>query len=363
MKKIGILTFSTANNYGAMLQAYALKYTLNRLGHTTHIINFYYPKKLRMSQFFYNYKPTLLWFVKRACNFLYRPILWYYANHCFVPFRKRYLEDTPRLYHKDLPQLCAGYDLFITGSDQVFNVHITELDRDFFLAFSKNLTKNASYAASFGLELNKFSLKEQDFIRKNLPHLGHISVREKQGQDVVQALAPTQQVQVHLDPTFLFTKNDWQEIAFTPRTSKKYALLYLMRPDKAFARFAKQTARQKGWELIIISSQMDVNRVPPRFHAIPTVEEWVGLFLNAQYVFTTSFHGLAFAINFNKPFLTGFSANSARLNNLLELTGLQHRIFDMKNPQLYEKEDWAAVNNKLALERQKAFDYLKMITD
>ena len=362
MKKIGILTFSTADNYGAMLQSYALKYTLKRLGNIAGIINFYYPKKLRMNQFFYHYKPSVSWFVKRIFKLFFRPVIWYYGKHCFRPFRQRYLEDTPRVYHKDLPKLCDDYDLFITGSDQVFNCRITEYDADFFLAFSKNPEKNASYSASFGLGLDQFSKEEQNFIQKNLPNLGHISVREKQGQDIVSALSPNQQAHVHIDPTFLFTKKDWQDIAVAPRISKKYALLYLMRKDNAFKQFAKKTARSKGWELITISSQADINSVFPRFHAIPTVQEWVGLFLNAQYVFTTSFHGLAFSINFNKPFLTGFSDNSARLNNLLEVTGLQHRRFNIQNPQLYEHEDWSKVNEKLESERQKAFDYLKLLT-
>lgn len=110
VKKIGILTFSTADNYRPVLQTYALKYTLRNMGNPIHVIDFYCSKKLRTSQFFYNYKPTILWFVKRVFNLFYRPVLWYYGNHCFVPFCKRYLEDTPRVYHENLPQLCDNYD-------------------------------------------------------------------------------------------------------------------------------------------------------------------------------------------------------------------------------------------------------------
>ena len=367
MKKIGILTFATADNYGAVLQAYALKYSLLNMGNPTHVINFYYPKTQRVKQFFYGYRPSIKWFVRRIFSVLFRPIGKYYRQRYFGPFRKKYLEDTPPVFSKDLPALSKKYDLFITGSDQIFNPRLTEFDTDFFLAFSQDTSKNASYAASFGLELDQFVEKEKAFIRTHLAHLAHISVREKQGKTIIQTLAPERSVGVHIDPTLLFAKSAWEQIAVCPVCTQKYALLYLMHHNEPFARFAKDIAAQNGWTLVTIPSQTELKDWRPLFHKAPTVQEWIGLFLNAQYVFTNSFHGLAFAINFNKPFLTAPLKRqgdaSSRLNNLLETVGLQQRRFDPSVKQSIEKPiDWNAVNKVLAIEREKAFTYLQEIT-
>lgn len=366
MKKVGILTFSNAKNYGALLQAYALKTVLNQLGNNAHIINFYSPKMQRASKFFYKYKPTVKWFVKRLFDMVFNPLTQYYNRRCFIPFCRKYIGESAPLFAKDLPTISSQYDLFITGSDQVFNPRLTEFDTNFFLDFSKDITKNASYAASFGFELKDFTEKEKEFIRQNLTHIKYLSVREKQGEEIIGALAPQQNSQVHLDPTLLLSGTQWQKIAEDHVLTQPYCLVYLLRRDPALVAYANKIARERKWKLLFISRKLDILCRMPGTRVAPTVEEWVGLFLNAQYVFTNSFHGLAFCVNFNKPFIVG-QLNSAwpassRLNNLLEITGLQHRVFNPTHPKLYEQEDWAGVNTKLDRERQKALDYLKIIT-
>ena len=272
----------------------------------------------------------------------------------------------PPVYYNTLPTLADKYDLFITGSDQVFNCLITWFDYRFFLSFCEDNNKNASYAASFGFELENLTDKEKDFIHKNLNHLKYLSVREQQGEKIVQTLIPQKEVGVHIDPSFLLTKADWKKIAKSPAINQPYCIIFLiMHRDKEFIKYAKQVATEKGWKVLFVSARFNLVNVLTGIHIAPTVEEWLGLFLNAEFIFTNSFHGLAFDINFNKPFMVGPSnpkwPAASRLNNLLDITGLKHRKFDPSS-DICEKEDWDSVNKKLEKERQKAFDYLKKIT-
>ncbi len=362
MKKIAILTFPKADNYGALLQAYALKQTLINQGNLVEIINYFSPKVEAKRHILAHFKLSLRWMKQ----ILKLPIGWYRSSH-FAAFKNKYLMDMAPVYYDTLPTLSNKYDLFITGSDQVFNLRITWFDDRFFLSFCADKNKNASYAASFGFELHNLTDKEKEFIKENLNHIQYLSVREKQGKEIVQALAPGKGVQVHIDPALLLTKADWEKIAKRPSITKPYCILFLiMHRDEAFIQYAKRVAQEKGWKLLFVSPHFNLANILAGIHKAPTVEEWLGLFLNAQYVFTNSFHGLAFSINFNKPFMVGplnpkWPAAS-RLNNLLDITGLQHRKFNGASSVFREEEDWDAVNKKLEQERQKAFEYLKMIT-
>lgn len=364
MKKIGILTFQNADNYGALLQAYSLKQILKNQGHNVHVLNYlcstveqsyrlvkwpkFHPKDIVRQVVFGVMSPYKL-----------------YIRSRFSHFRKQYLQDTLPLLPQQLPNLTARYDLFISGSDQVFNPRITNFDTNYFLAFNKDTSKNFSYAASFGLQLENLSEKERNFLKQNLAHFNCISVREKQGTLIVKELS-TQQALVHLDPTLLLTRQAWAALA-TPMAYKgDYVLLYLMHKDKELIEFAQKLAQAKGIRLRYICTSLDLKARVPAKHVTPTPQEWLGLFLNAQYVVTNSFHGFAFSVNFNKAFFLGklpaaWPVNS-RLDNLLDMTGLHNRLYTRFTTNYDESIDWASVNTKLDQERQKSLSYLQEIT-
>ena len=359
--KIGIFTFQNAKNYGALLQSYALKHTLNCMGNKAEVIN-YYCRAIQYEGRLIDFR-SIKGIIKTPIRLLVCPIKKHIAAK-FSSFRKKYLTDTP-VYYPDTVKQIPNYDLFITGSDQVFNPRITGCDPNYFLAFSSHKNKNASYAASFGFGLEDFSQKEKDFIKQNLPHISHLSIREKQGENIIKTLTP-QTAQIHLDPVFLLTKKDWQFVAKLPKRKKPYILLYLMYKDDALISFAKNLARDTKCQLLYISPKLDIRNRVPVSHITPTPEEWLGLFLNAQYIVTNSFHGLAFAINFNKPFFIGKLPPTwpaiSRLENLLALTNLDDRIYTNFKTNYNKPIDWLSVNQCIDKERQKALDYLKEIT-
>ncbi len=304
---------------------------------------------------------TISQYIKNILKLFLIPIR-YYAHTRFTGFRKQYITDLPPL--RELTKIKDKYDLFVTGSDQVFNPRITGFDDNYFLSFSSDISKNVSYAASFGFEAKDLSLKEKTFICKNLKHLKHLSVREQKGAEIIRAVAgrPTQ---VHIDPTLLLTQTQWQPLTKLP-VREHYVLLYLMHKDKDLINFAQRLATAKGCELLYISSMPDIkNRVPAK-HLTPTPQEWLGLFAKAEYVVTNSFHGLAFSINFNKTFFVGklpasWPANS-RLDNLLNITNLHSRIYTDFAKNYDAIINWTSVNKILEDERQKALSYLQEIT-
>ena len=354
--KIGIITFQRAKNYGALLQAYALKKVLSDLGNTAHIINYHLPKNFHMPSQKASILKTIYRWIEKTSTL--------YFKRFFEQFREQYLTDMPPVYPHDLAACAQAYDKILAGSDQIFNVRITLNDTNYFLSFAPS-EKCASYASSFGLQLSDLSAEERNFMQKNLNHLSHLSVRERQGADIVKALTG-REAQVHLDPTLLLTKDKWTTLAVAPKKLGSYVLLYMMYKDMRLTQFARELAQKKGMKLLYISSNLDIHHRVPVQHITPTPQEWLGLFLNAAYVVTNSFHGLAFCINFNKSFFLGrlpekMPVNS-RLDNLLEITGLQDRIYTNFTTQYDKPIAWDEVNKKLEQQRQKALAYLQEIT-
>ena len=358
MKKIAILTFSRTNNYGAVLQAYALKEYLTKLKNETEIIN-YFSKKLEYS---YQISPfakakNLKQFIKYC---IVAPYFWL-IQKAFKKFRFNYLNGQIIIYNNNLSLLNTKYDLFITGSDQIWNTQLTGFDEAFFLNFITDNKKKISYAASFGN--SKFTNKEGIFYINLLKNFEHISVREQQGQNIIKHLLNIN-VPIVLDPTFLINKYDWEKIAILPK-DEKYILLYLIDQNKKILTFAQKLSIKTGYKLIILGN------FPRHFikakYIICTPEEWVGYFLKAKYVITNSFHGLCFSINFNKNFFVDllpppWTVNS-RLENILDLFELKDRLIDNIKDDYKKETDFVHVNEILEREQKKSIDYLKMILE
>lgn len=365
MKKIGILTFQNADNYGALLQAYALKNFLSDIGNNTYIINYYCPQLQKDYKILKLPKLSIKDIVKKCAKFILSPFL-LYIRWKFKGFRKQYLTDVEPVYPNKIENYVNKYDIFISGSDQVFNPRITNFDKNYFLSFSKDKNKNFSYAASFGLSLKDLNDKEKDFLKKNLLNFANLSVREKQGTEIIANLISCRN-EVNLDPTLLLSKETWQKIAVLPKQNR-YVLLYLMYKDKKIISFAKELANKKKCKLIFISYSLDIIDRVPAIHITPTPQEWIGLFLNAEYIVTNSFHGFAFSVNFNKKFFLGHLPShmpvNSRLDNLLEITGLYNRLYtNFSDTDNYDTPiDWQNVNTKLETERQKSLNYLQEIT-
>lgn len=360
--KAGILTFHNSNNYGASLQAYALYKSIEKIGIDVEVINYQnhkmqQDKKLKYSSTFDMVKSLLKQIL--CYNDIYR------RKKRFSKFKTAYmnLSGEQIATTEELRILCDRYDRIICGSDQVWNYFITGYDYNFFFEFSDENYKKASYAASFGLK--SISSECEDKISNCLKDFSYLSVREKHGHEIVKNLTG-KYASVVLDPTFLLNASDWDEIAVPYRKNHDYILIYSF-GSKSLQDFALSLSDKTQIPIICIEGLIKNkwNKKNRSIHGLGP-REWLGLFQNARYIVTNSFHGTAFAINFNKDFFTELLINSAKVNsrleNILDMFELRSRqVVDGENLNWNKPINYLKVNKKLNIERKQSLDYLKSI--
>ena len=256
-----------------------------------------------------------------------------YDTPMFMPVGT--LATVKTLSPEELKELNSRFDCFVTGSDQVWACDLNFYDDSYFLSFVDEEHKKISYAASFGRTIDMMKPEEKAFIAPQLMRFDKLSVREDSGTDVVNALSGREDAVAVLDPTFLLNQEEWEKVASHDHRGKgkKYILCYLMQSrnnDAEALRFAKKMSKQTGLPIIKICRGLTSILWGETLY-VPTVEEWLGLFMDAEYVVTNSFHGMAFSVNFQKNF-TSFvegepaSGRNSRIYDRCKDLGLLDRI-------------------------------------
>ncbi len=308
--KIGILTFHCAHNYGAVLQAYALQTYLQQLGHDVYIIN-YRPQYLLNAKKFCGHFRRLKMTVKRLLSFS----SYSQQKNKFASFCKEYLN----VAEFDFNVKSNSYDLFIVGSDQIWNPSITggEFDKIYFGDFKAGIdTKIIAYAASIG----GYCIKPEDkaFLRKKLNTFHGISVRENKLQIQLQSILH-KNIDCVLDPSLLIDSSVFESLVSKPLMNQQYICIYEVAPDSRTVQIAKNLAEQRGYiQIIRIGNYLrDYRGLINIKNAGPI--DFLNYIRYAECVITTSFHGTAFSIVFKKTFLTvnaGKSSDS-RIKDML----------------------------------------------
>lgn len=360
--KVGIITFHKALNFGAVLQAYALQKSFMSIGLECDILD-YSNEHIKTI-----YKLKKMWPPKDLKSFLKNLLL--YNNQKqkikkFNYFCRNYLNMSKEYLTKaELIEDSDNYDFFVTGSDQVFNYNCSKFDKAYFLDFVKEPYKKNAYAASFGFD--KIPPNYIDEYRKLLEGFGALSVREKQGADIIKDLIGRDAV-VTLDPTLLLQKSDWDKVAQDYKGLKDYIFIYDFANSSTILSFAKKLSKEKNCDIVWVNDSI---KPQPRTTFAKGIGplEFVGLIKNARYIVTNSFHGTAFSINFNKEFFVELlpppAHTDARLKNIMDTFGLRDRqIIDGNNNNIDKPIDYEAVNNLLNKERQASFNFLRGIKD
>lgn len=357
--KIGIVTFQNAVNYGAVLQTYALQEILKNLGANPEVIDYQCTKINNM------YAP----FPKvRSVRALLSNIVWYKRRKkkkvAFQNFEQKYLNLTNKKYFskEDLEETNDIYDVFISGSDQIWRSESSNSDTTYFLDFVKDKNKKISYAASFGSDKVEDELKEK--YKQLLNDYCKLSVREVQGKKIIEELLQ-REARVDLDPTFLLEKDRWQEIQKKPAKKEKYIVLFIIRKSEKIFRFAEKLAEKTGYKLIYISNDRK-KEVKAEYVGGISPEEWLGYFNNAEFIVTNSFHGVAFSIILNKKFfleLQPYPAKvNSRLENIMDTFNLREReIVNGENQNIEKEIDYITVNKKIENIKKESINYLKDI--
>ena len=358
--KIGIITYHRPINYGAILQAYALQKIIKGLGIECEILDYRNSKLEELHK-----KKTIN---SKNLKHLIRDLL-LLKNHNikyekFREFLSENLELSDPLYCiEDLNRIEVNYNKFITGSDQVWNYKINNMDPAYFLDFTENKSKKASYAASFGVSDIPDELRQKYF--DYLHGFDVILTREKRGADIITELL-SKESHVVLDPTLLVSKEEWLKIAQEKYSiNEKYILVYAFGGSNNITNLAKKLSKNTGYKVLWISNTYKLsNSIKYIKSAGP--KEFLSLLINAEYVITNSFHGTAFSINFNKQFFTEFLPESkgtnSRMEDILDLFGLKDRIIYTNDSKLIDSLiDYNTVNSVLIAERKRSIHLLQKI--
>ena len=245
--RVGVLTFHDYDNYGALLQSYALQRVLGEMGADPCLIDYSCP---------YIRHPFALDHLKKKglFNYLYGVIgyLCYRPRHPFFQrFRKR-LTFTPRVTRESFGEVASSLDVVVTGSDQLWNVKLTDLDTTYFLDLVPEGTGRVAYAVSTGEALPKEESREQ--LAGYLKRFDRILVREDYGADYVESLTGSRP-DLALDPTLLLTGEEWEKLlppAKKARKRKPYLLLYQLGIDPSLVSLARQIAKREGLAIHVI---------------------------------------------------------------------------------------------------------------
>ncbi|MGN0151052.1 MAG: polysaccharide pyruvyl transferase family protein [Wujia sp.] len=342
--KIGILTFHQADNYGAVLQALGLQEFLKK-NFTTDVDIIDYENKNIIEQ-------SKLISANRGLKITIVNILFFIPNLIrkikFKIFRKNHLCKSEKYDQNNISESNTDYDIFITGSDQVWNRTCTGEDYNYFLKFVDDCKKKIAYAASFGFEseVDKF-----DEIEEFLKRFSAIGLRENFNNLLLK------EYKIMPDPVFLLCANEWKDMLKLETIKKsEYIFVYTVMVPVKLMDVVKKYSEKYNLPVIYVNDWIRFNEFKKVRTADP--KEFLELLYAAKYVFTTSFHATALSIIFNKEFkveLTDGKKFNSRVDSLLKHFGLEKADIDCG----YEYNvDWDKINEIIASDRNKAFDFL-----
>lgn len=374
--KIGILTQPLKTNYGGLIQAFALKKTLQDLGHEVWIIN-------RVGFLRRNQKKHLILLSKLKKAFfklldiekkLSEKETAIISKNC-AQFISKYIKDVS-IDIKTCKQLYQyaekeKFDGYVVGSDQVWRPSYSPCIENYFLDFCYNRqVKRIAYAASFGGNQWEYTKKETTICSNLAKLFNGISVREDSAIDLCNKYLGVDAKHV-LDPTMLLDKEDYEQIVNDENepTSEGDLFYYFLdnNPEKQnlikyieskYNKVAFNCMPSKNAKKGQITSNIED-------YVFPKPSKWLKSFMDAKMVITDSFHGTVFSIIFNKPFWVIYNPHrgNTRFDSLLKLFGMTERIInlsDYSNIDFNKTIDWNKINSIRENNRKESIEFIRM---
>lgn len=340
MKAI-ILTFSKVNNRGANLQCYALMSYLKSRGYDVEFLDVEHVR-------------TPIGIKGR----LYEAINNRYADS----FRRLNGFRFTRTYasYDDLCAMPPQADVFIVGSDQVWNVELTRAydPRTFFFTFLPDNARRVAYAASFGNDYWCRSQYDAE-IKEGLKRFSAVSVREESAVDICRRELGIEGAEVVLDPTLLLERESVMSLMGHPSKHKQdHIFCYLLYNDDVVTdlisrisgelRLPVEGLRNGGWK--------------SKLAGLYGIDRWLRNIYDADFVITNSFHCMVFCILLQKQFVVvpPYRHRQTRMSSLLGKLNLAERYMpdsgylDEHISMLHEQIDYEVVERLLSAEREKS---------
>lgn len=411
--KIKLITFAPHPNFGTCLQSYALNYVLRKMGHD---VEFIYNGREKPSQSFVKVvtKKCLKSFLpksfiasiktKRQANMVSQrkePYILELPNHPFLyrlsklPFYEKVYKmlkfrnlqwkkvykfthedgnfNMRRIYtHQQYAEVTADTDLFITGSDQIWNPYCGGFNPMMFVEFGGD-KKRVAYSSSISLLELPASIVPR--MKKDLEKFQHIAVREQRSVELLSKLLHRDDIKLVVDPTYLLTAEEWEafgnksEIEF--ELPERYIFCYFVGDKRAgiYEQMVQDVKRFTGIQDVITLEcyNRDLNYGNGRLYKDAGPYEWVYLLRHASYVCMDSFHATVFALKFQKEFVhamknadTEAGSQNTRMYDILSRYGILYKNYNAKGGNNWQRTiDYQRLALLIESEIKDSIDYLK----
>ncbi len=380
-KKIGIMTFWESNdNYGQQLQCWALQQVLIKMGHDPFLIRYQWttPKepfkrklKLTIKQIIADVmrvtKLNNIVFFRNKLKGVYREET---IQREFPKFRIKNIKQSRKIYYayEELKKNPPKADIYITGSDQVWNYQKSNQDlAAYFLQFGASDIRRISYAPSIAHTSYPEELLET--LRSYLSSFYAISVREKSALNICNLVGYN--AQIVADPTLLLSFQKYIEIATKKATDDSifiYSLNYTSESELPINEIC--TYAMKMNKPVVVTPSSGYVKGTELFTSViyeySTIQQWISRIAQASLVVTASFHGIVFSILFHRAFIFtplqgDNSAGNSRVYDLLDTLGLTSNVWNGENnfsSIINNTIDWSLVDSKIEILRQSSYDFL-----
>lgn len=352
-------------NYGSMLQAYALQSCLKQYGSSPYVILKKSEKKHSklyhfLGRFYgltkYLLKPDVDYSFSKRLKLRIDDLKFSGKYKKLDIFAKENLLIQFITNKKEFANSIPDDSIFLAGSDQVWNTP-SKLSWYAFQWVDGKYDKY-SYAASIGKSL--LSDEDLEKYKSALSPFKSISLRERQALNIFEPIF-TDKVRQDLDPTLLWDKNFWRKIESPRLIEEPYVFVYRLRPNDDVFDLARKVSKEKNCRIVYTGSYAySAKDVKTIYDA--GVEDFLSLIDHAEAVVTNSFHGTAFSIIYEKPFLSAkIATTGSRAESLLSLLDLKSQYISNMDEDFSLQIDYAKANTILSKERDKSLDYLKSI--
>lgn len=366
-KNIAIVTWLGNGNYGTSLQSFALHKKLQVLGYNVCF--------LKYVQSSFNYKNFIKFVLSKIRidsdnwkSLIFRPLVSAKQAKLSRFISENYNIHKPINTKRELQKLLTETDVFVTGSDQIWNTKY-HFDPFFFLEFAGN-SKRIAYASSIGLQ--DFPEEHKAKLKTLLASFSHIGLRETTAVNAVSNLLKRDDVIQVLDPTFLLDSQEWTYVSASAmiecEVPQKFIFCYLIGNNEEYKDQLKKVMKYTGIKDVVIipaAENMDFCVEGALVYHDAGPLEFIKLIKESLFVCTDSFHATALSLNFNKNFVEFMrfkdadnASQNSRIYDVLSHYDLMDRIYSDKTTEWSRNIDFTYSNKQLEEDRKKSLDYL-----